>query len=293
MNILRPWAAGAAFVLAATGYSLVSQQATINREWTAPIEPVRIFENVYYVGTEDLASYLITTPRGHVLVDSGVAQNAATISKSIQQLGFKLADVKYLLTTQAHFDHVAAHAELQRLTGAQVVASVGDAELMETGGKTDYHFGPPYNFPPVKVNRRVKDGDTVTIGDAVLTAHLTPGHTQGTTTWVMPVTSGGVPTNVVFVGSTSVNPGVKLVGNTKYPQIAEDFAATFERLKRIKVDVFLTAHLSANDGLEKIAKLRTGGTPNPFVDPSGYAAYLEASRKKFETELARQRAEQR
>jgi metallo-beta-lactamase class B len=288
MNILRPSAVIAALVLVAPAQSLTAQQVTIDRNWTAPIEPLRIFENVYYVGTEDLASYLITTPQGHVLVDSGVAQNAATIRKGIEQLGFKLADVKYLLTTQAHFDHVAAHAELQRLTGAQVVASDGDAELLETGGKTDYHFGPAYNFPRVRVNRRIKDGETVTIGDVVLTAHLTPGHTQGTTTWVMPVTSAGVPTNVVFVGSTAVNPGVKLVGNIKYPRIAEDFAASFERLKHIKVDVFLTAHLSATGGLEKIAKLRNGASPNPFIDPAGYAAYLERSKRTFEAELAKQ-----
>jgi metallo-beta-lactamase class B len=287
MTILRPWTAVAAFVFVVSPLVVATQNAP--GPWTKPIEPARIIENIYYVGTEDLASYLVTSPQGHILIDSGVAANAVTIAGSIRKLGFRPADVKYLLTTQAHFDHVAAHAALKEMTAAQVVASEGDAPLLESGGKADYHFGADYNFPPVKVDRRVKQEDSVRVGDVVVTAHLTPGHTQGTTTWVMPIKAAGETLNVVFVGSTSVNPGVKLVGNTKYPQIAEDYASSFVRLKGIDVDVFLTAHLSANNGLEKLEKVRRGGAANPFIDPAGYAVYLERSRTAFETELARQR----
>ncbi|CAN5885305.1 hypothetical protein BH18ACI5_BH18ACI5_29280 [soil metagenome] len=185
MTILRPWATVAAAIVALAPAGFAMQNANVAGPWTRAIEPLRIFENVHYVGTEDLASYLVTSAQGHVLIDSGVAPNAATIAAGIKKLGFKLADVKYLLTTQAHFDHVAAHAELQKLTGAQVIASEGDAPLLETGGKADYHFGADYNFAPVKVGRRVKQGDTISIGDLSITAHITAGHTQGTTTWVM------------------------------------------------------------------------------------------------------------
>nr|AIA10851.1 BJP_beta_lactamase [uncultured bacterium] len=291
MTILRPGATVAAAIVVLAPASFAMQNASADGPWTKAIEPSRIIQNVYYVGTEDLASYLVTSSQGHVLIDSGVAANAATIAAGIQKLGFKLEDVKYLLTTQAHFDHVAAHAELQKRTGAQVVASDGDAPLLETGGKADYHFGADYNFAAVKVDRRVKQGDTISIGDRAITAHMTPGHTQGTTTWVMPVKQEtGETLNVVFVGSTSVNPGVKLVANAKYPQIADDYAASFARLKALKVDVFLTAHLSANEGLEKMAKLRAGATPNPFVDAAGFRAYLERSQANFEAELAKQRS---
>jgi len=290
MTILRPGATIAAAIVLLTPAGFAVQNTNVPGPWTKAIQPFRIVENVYYVGTEDLASYLVTSSQGHALIDSGVAANAETIAAAIQKLGFKLADIKFLLTTQAHFDHVAAHAQLQKLSGAQVIASGGDAPLLESGGKADYHFGADYNFPPVKVDRRVKQGDTVVIGDVAISAHITPGHTQGTTTWVMPVKAGsGETLNVVFVGSTSVNPGVKLVGNAKYPQIADDYASSFAHLKAITVDVFLTAHFAANDGLEKLEKLRAGATPNPFIDPAGYRNYLDRSRTSFEAELAKQK----
>ena len=292
MTILRPWAAIGALVFLALPAATATQKLSVPASWTARIEPFRVFDNVYYVGTEDLSSYLITTPQGHLLVDSGMAQNASAIAEGVQALGFKLRDVKVLLTTQAHFDHVAAHAELQKLTGAEVVASEADAHLLEGGGKGDFHFGSAYQFAPVKVGRRVTQGDLVKIGDVVLTAHMTPGHTQGTTTWSMGRRSdSNEPVSVVFVGSTAVNEGVKLVGNSAYPRIAEDFAASFARLRGLKVDVFLTAHLSTNGGLEKAAKLRAGARLNPFIDPAGYAAYLERSRRTFEAELAKQKSQ--
>lgn len=291
MTILRPLAATAALLFLAVPPATARQTLSIPPSWTARIEPFRVIDNVYYVGTEDLASYLITTPRGHFLIDSGMTPNAAAIADGIAKLGFKLRGVKMLLTTQGHFDHVAAHAELQKMTGAQVVASEQDARLLESGGKGDYHFGPAYRFPPVKVDRHVEQGDAVTLGNVTLTAHMTPGHTQGTTTWTTTaLTESDTRVHVVFVGSTAVNEGVKLVGNSAYPRIAEDFTATFARLAAIEVDVFLTAHLVSNRGLEKAAGLRAGARPNPFIDRTGFTEYLERSRKAFEVELAKQKS---
>jgi metallo-beta-lactamase class B len=289
MTILRPRHVAAAAIVLASAVLAASQGMQIPGSWTRPIEPFHIAGNIYYVGTEDLASYLVTSPAGHVLIETGLQQNGPLVAASIGKLGFKLQDVKVLLTTQAHVDHVGAHAELQRLTGASVVASEQDALLLEGGGKGDYHFGAAYHFPPVRVDRRVKDGEQVLIGDTALAAMLTPGHTQGTTTWSMPVrTDTGETLIAVWVGSTAVNEGVKLVDNRVYPQIATDFKHSFERLQQTKVDIFLTAHLGANGGLKKAAQLRAGAKPNPFIDPGGFTAYLAASRKAFESELAAQ-----
>ena len=258
-------------------------------EWTARLEPFHVIDNIYYVGTQDLASWLITTPAGHVLVDSGVTQNAEAIAAGIRALGFKLEDVKFLLTTQAHFDHVAAHAELQKLTGATVVAAAGDAPILEGGGKGDYLWGPEGGFPPVRVDRRINDGEVIRLGGVELTAHLTPGHTQGTTTWSFPVRDGARTLQTVIVGSTHVNPGTKLVNNTVYPTIAEDFARSIDRISKMKVDVFLAAHLSSIRGLNKMKRLGRGA--NPFIDPTGFATYIANSRKAFDAELARQRSQ--
>src|SRR3982751_4128583 len=159
--------------------------------WTTPIEPFKIVGNIYYVGTEDLASYLIATPAGSILIESTVEQNADLIARNIAAVGFKITDVRYLLTTQAHFDHVGGHARMKQLSGAQIVVSEADAPVVEGGGRGDYHFGPDFYFAPAHVDRRIQDGDTVRLGGTVLTAHLTPGHTKGCTTWTMEVKDAG------------------------------------------------------------------------------------------------------
>ena len=257
-------------------------------EWTARVAPFHLIDNIYYVGTEDLSCWLITTPAGHILVDSGVERNVDAITSGIRTLGFKLEDVKFLLTTQAHFDHVAAHAALKKLTGATVVAAAGDAPILEGGGKGDHLWGlDEAGFPPVTVDRRIADGEVVRLGGVELTAHLTPGHTQGTTTWSLPVRDGGKTLQAVIVGSTYVNPGTKLVNNTIYPTIAEDFARSIDRISKMKVDVFLAAHMSSMRGLNKMKRL--GHRPNPFIDPTGFATYIANSRKAFDAELAKQK----
>ena len=281
MHILRPWVVAAAIAVF---------QVPNPANWTNPVAPFRAIGNIHYVGTEDLASWLLTSPDGHVLIDSGVQQNAAHILAGIRKLGFNPKDVKFLLTTQAHFDHVGAHAELKRATGAQIVASQADATLLEDGGKSDYLFGPTGLFQPVKVDRRIADGDVISVGTLELRAHLTPGHTPGATTWSTTVKQeGGSPLQAVFVASTHVNDGTKLVGNATYPQIADDFARSIDRLSKMKVEVFLAAHMSSMQGIHKSGRARAGVQPNPFIDAAGFKAYIERSRKTFDAELLRQR----
>lgn len=259
--------------------------------WTKPVRPFKIVGNVYYVGTEDLASYLIATPAGSILIETGVDANVDLVARNIAALGFKVTDVKYLLTTQAHFDHVGGHARMKQLSGAQVIVSEADAPVVEGGGRGDYHFGPDFYFTPVHVDRRVQDGDTVRLGGTVLTAHLTPGHTKGCTTWTMDVKDAeGKTLHVVFAGSTTVNDGVKLVDNPNYPRIADDYRRAFDVLNRLPCDVFLPAHASMiPDFLEKAAAARHDATPNPFVDSAALSAFLQHSEQQFKMKLAAQK----
>jgi metallo-beta-lactamase class B len=265
------------------------QTVAVADSWTTPIAPLRIIDNIYYVGSADLASYLITTPAGHILIDTGMAQNADMIAASIAALGFKVTDVRTILTTQAHFDHVGALAKIKTLTGARLLATEADARLIENGGKGDYLFGPSYYFPPAKVDGIVREGEPVRLGGVELMPHLTPGHTRGDTTWTMKARDEqGRELNVVFAGSTTVNPGTKLVGNTEYPNIADDYRRSFGVLKGLPCDVFLAAHASAFGGTAKMAKARSGAKPNPFVDPEGYRQAIARSEQAFQAELEKQ-----
>jgi metallo-beta-lactamase class B len=258
--------------------------------WTAPVKPFRIIDNVYYVGTADLSSFLITTPSGHILIDTAYDPTAAGIVDSIKALGFEVRDVKLLLTTQAHLDHMGGHAELKRRTGAQVLAAQADKDVIEGGGTTDHFLGPKNAFPAVKVDRVIHHGEIITLGGVMLTAHITPGHTKGTTTWTMSAKdSEGRLRHVALVGSTTVLDGVKLVDNREYPQIATDFARTFRVLEQLPCEVFLSAHLSAFGGAAKAEAAAQGKGDQAFVDPEGCRASVQRSKKAFETELERQR----
>jgi len=275
------------FSLLAPGNASVQSNENL---WTRPVAPLRIVGNIHYVGSADLSSFLITTPDGHILVETGAAAYADTLLANIKTLGFKPEDVRLILTTQAHFDHVGAHAAVQKATGAQVVVAEGDASVVEDGGKGDFHFGPEYYFSPVKVNRVVRDGDVVRLGGVELRAHLTPGHTKGCTSWTMAVREAdGVERHVLFAGSTSVNPGVQLVKNAKYPTIAADYQRAFKVLRSLECDYCLTAHLSAMDGLAKLDALRKGASPNPFLNAGEFRASVEQSERRFQAELARQK----
>ena len=257
-------------------------------DWTKPFPPYRVIGNVYYVGSEGLASYLITTPQGDILINSSFEQNVPMIQASIEKLGFHFSDVKILLISHAHDDHDAGSAMVVKLTHAKYMVMAGDVPVVESGGKTDFQYGDSgHLYPPVKVDRVLHDGGQVSLGGTVLTAHLTPGHTRGCTTWTMKVADGGKTYNVVIVGSPNVNAGYKLVGNTKYPQIAQDYERTFRTLKALPCDVFLGAHGNYFDMEAKYARMKKGG-PNPFIDPEGYKSYIAERQRTFEAELKKQ-----
>ncbi len=260
-----------------------------NPEWTTPHVPFRIVGNVYYVGSQDLASYLITTPQGDILINSSLVGSVPLIRKSIEALGFPFSDVKILLISHAHFDHSAGSAEIKKLTGAKYMVMDADVSAVESGGKTDFQYGASQSsrFPATKVDRVLHDGDEVSLGGVVLVAHKTPGHTKGCTTWTMQVKDGGKMYNVVIVGSPNVNPGYKLVRNAAYPAIAQDYEQTFRTLKALPCDVFLGAHGSYFGMDAKFARMQTGGA-NPFVDPQGYRSYVAEREQAFRGELARQ-----
>src|SRR5271170_2319 len=261
-------------------------------EWTQPHAPFRIIGNVYYVGGKDLASYLITTPQGLILINSSLTSSVPLIRKNVEALGFHFTDVKILLISHAHWDHAAGSAEIKRLTGAKYMVMDSDVPVVESGGKTDFQYGAETasHFPVTKVDRVLHDGDQVTLGGTVLVAHKTPGHTKGCTTWTIKVREDSKSYNVVIVGSPNVNPGYKLVGNADYPTIAQDYELTFRTLEALPCDVFLGAH-GAYFGMEaKFARMKPGG-PNPFVDPEGYRSYIAEREQTFRKELAKQSGE--
>jgi len=255
-----------------------------------PTPPYRIADNLYYVGASDIAVYLVTTPAGSILIDAGYKETVPIIRANVATLGFTIEDIKIILNTQAHFDHSAGLAEMKALTHATLMVSEGDAPLIESGGHGDYLFGDSQPFPPVKVDRRLKDGDEVKLGDTVLTAHITPGHTKGCTTWTMDVRDRGRTYHAVVVGGTSINPGTKVSGMPTYPNITRDFSYTFEALKALPCDIFLGAHRGYYGGAGKARQLLANpGGPNPFVDPDGYRRFVDAVQKRFQDQLAAER----
>jgi metallo-beta-lactamase class B len=257
--------------------------------WAKPTPPTHIVGPIYYVGTSDLGVYLITTPAGHILLDGALAESAPRIEASIRTLGFKVEDIKILLITQAHFDHVASLAHFKQKTGAELRVMKGDDGILASGGKTDYLFAnlPAAHFAPVKADRILADGDTVTLGGVTLTARLTPGHTPGTTTWLTTVADKGRSYKVVFPGSTSVNPGTRLVVNPSYPGIADDFRRTFGILESLTPDIFLAAHASFFDLEGKRAKAGKEGAA-AYVDPEGYKRLHAAKKAAFEELVAKE-----
>jgi metallo-beta-lactamase class B len=258
--------------------------------WTETFPPFRIAGNLYYVGSKGLANYLIATPQGHILINSDLEANVPLIRASVEKLGFKFSDIKILLISHAHWDHDAGSAVIKQLTGARYMVMEADVPVVESGGKRDFQYGstPASLYPPTKVDRVLHDGDEVKLGDAVLVAHLTPGHTKGCTTWTMKVQEGGKTFDVVIVGSPNVNAGYKLVGNTLYPKIAEDYERTFRVLKSLPCDYFLGAHGSYFDMETKYAQSQAG-LSTAFIDRDGYQKYVAERERAFRAELRRQR----
>lgn len=259
--------------------------------WTAPTAPYKIGENLYFVGSAGLSSFLITTPKGHILIDSGLPGAAKGIEKSITTLGFKPADVKILLNTHAHFDHTGGFAELKADTGAKLIASAADRRALETGKYIGSEEVADYDFPPVKVDKPVKDGGTVSLGGTTLTAHLTPGHTAGCTTWTFSVAiDGAVHQAVVFCSiSVAANRLVSKTRGPQYPGIVEDYRRGFAKLKSLKADVFLAPHTAQFGAEAKVARMGVGG-PSPFIDPNELGVVTARYEKLFDEALAAQTA---
>src|SRR5215217_5279791 len=262
----------------------------VQNDWTEPFPAFRIAGNLYYVGSRGLASYLITTSEGHILINSDLEANVPMIRKSVESLGFKFSHIKILLISHAHYDHCAGSAAIKQLTGAKYMVMEGDVDVVESGGKRDFQYGndPTQLYPPTKVDRVLHDGDHVKLGDATLTARLTPGHTKGCTTWTMRVADVLKLRDVVIVGSPNVNPGYKLVGNTVYPGITEDFEKTFRVLKSLPIDCFLGAHGSYFDLEAKYPRFKTGNV-TAFLDRAGYKNYVDDRELAFRMELRKQK----
>jgi acetyl esterase/lipase len=257
-------------------------------DWYEPFPAHKIMGNVYYVGSKDLATYLITTPEGHILINSGFERTVPLIQKSVESLGFKMTDVKILLASHAHSDHVAGHAALQKLTDAKVYVMRGDDDVIASGGKGQYLYTKD-RWDACKVDRVLQDRDEVKLGGVTLVARLTPGHTRGCTTWTWRVEDGGKKYDVVVIGSPNVNPGFQLVNNTDYPEMAADFGKTFEVLKSLPCDVFLGAH-GGYYGMVDRYELLKKGNPNAFVNPEGYKEYVTQKERAYRKTLADQEA---
>ena len=245
--------------------------AQTNPDWHRAVPGFKIAGNLYWVGTADLAVYLINTPEGNILINSDFPEDVPLIRKSIEQLGFKYADTRILLSSHAHGDHDAATGIIQKETDARVMIMDGDVAEVESTRP---------GRPGAHVDRVLHDGDTVTLGGSTMTAHLTPGHTKGCTTWTMQVNESGRRLNAVIIGSPNVNAGTVLVGNKNYPQIAQDYVKTFKVLKSLPVDLFLGSHGAYFGMLAKYDRLKNGGM-NPFIDPAGYRAYVEEREGTF------------
>jgi metallo-beta-lactamase class B len=261
-----------------------------NPDWTIPIAPFRIADGLYYVGSKDLASYLVVTPRGNILINPSFESSPALIRASVEQLGFKYTDIKILLISHAHVDHNAGAAQVIRETGAKYMVMDADVPVVESGGALDFAYA-HMTYPKVKVDRVLHDGDEVKLGDAVLVAHKTPGHTRGCTTWTMKVKQNGKTLDAVIVGSWNVNPGFRLVDKPEkpasYPGIANDYRKTFALLKKLPCDIFLGAHGVYFKMADKLARAKDAGE-SVWIDPEGYKAAVAEREQAFEAELQKQ-----
>lgn len=260
--------------------ALPAQDSAQRLAWNRPAEPFRIAANVYYVGTAGLGAYLIADPRGHVLIDGGLPESAPLIARNVEQLGFRVRDIRYLLINHAHFDHSGGLAELKRLSGAKLLASEGDRADLESGRVEGRPELP--SAPPVQVDRVVRDGETLRLGAIRMTALVTPGHTRGCTSWSLQNAAG----TVLFACSLTVA-GQDLVGDRSYPDAAADFRRSFAKLRGVKADYFLNFHPEFFDLEGKRARQRAGEA-DPFRDPGELGRQVEKAERAFEKELASQ-----
>jgi metallo-beta-lactamase class B len=273
--------------------------AQTNPSWTTSIAPFRIADNLYYVGSQELASYLVVTPKGNILINASLATSPLLIRASVEKLGFRWTDIKILLNSQAHADHMAGAAEVIRETHAKNMVMDGDVSVVESGGRADF-LSPSPNIPtytPVRVDRILRDEDTVNLGGLTLTAVKTAGHTRGCTTWTMrshlPGEPAGTSRNIVIVGGTGFWSEYHFVATpnhpVSYPGIVQDFQHTFAVLRTLPCDLFLGSHGGYFDLLTKLEHYPQDG-PRVFIDPAGYKDFVADAEKTFEQALAKQQA---
>ncbi|MFN3858376.1 MAG: subclass B3 metallo-beta-lactamase [Caulobacter sp.] len=284
MKIVRKLALG---VAAAAALFATTASAQFPASWTRPAAPFKVVGNIHYVGSEGLSAWLITTAKGHILIDGGMPENAAIIEANIRALGFKPTDVELILNSHAHIDHAGGLAALKKSTGGILLASAGDKWALENGKYPGSEQDASLNFPPVKVDQVVGDGQTVSLGGVTMTANLTPGHSKGCTSWTTSVKEGSATYRVIFFCSATVAAN-RLAPNPQYPGIVEDYQKTFVKLGRMKADVFLAPHPEQMDMARKRAAMGPG-KPNPFVDPTELGRVTVALDTDFKAQLARQR----
>ena len=274
--------------------SAADQAFVVKPEWTHSFPAFRIAGNLYYVGSEDLASYLITTPKGHILINSNLTTSPEQIRHSVESLGFHFSDIKILLISHAHSDHCSGSAEILRETHAKYFVMDADVRSVESGGHTDFRFGGDSTmwFPPAHVDRVLHDGSDIRLGGMVLVAHLTAGHTPGTTTYTFDEAEAGKTLHVVIVGGPYVLESYKLIDNKTYPKIADDFRHEFVVLKALPCDVFLGAH-GIYFGLKEKYERFKNGDRNAFIDPTGYASFVSDAEQSFKEAYRKQYAAQK
>lgn len=273
-----------AAAVAVTATVAVAQ--TLPPSWVRPIAPFKVADNLYYVGSEGLSAWLITTKQGHILIDAPMEQNVDLVEANIRALGFKVEDIELLLNSHAHIDHAAGFARIKKDSGAILAAAPGDRTALEKGVYVGSETVAYLKFPPVKVDKVLKDGETVTLGGVTLTANFTPGHSGGCTTWTFPAKVDGVVRKVLYACSTSVAEN-RLAPSEQYPGIVADYRRTFDRLAKMKADIFLAPHAEQFDLAGKRARLAAGQT-TAFVDPAELGRRVAASKAEFDQACAQQ-----
>ncbi len=268
-------------LLLVTGSTAVLGQ---NPNWTRPFEGHRVIGNLYAVGTYDLSVFLITGSEGHILVNTALEDSVPLIRANVESLGFDFEDIKILLQMQAHWDHTAALAEIKAITGAEMWATLNDAPVLIDGGFSDPHFGGRESFTPIEVDKIIRDGEVIELGDITLTVLETPGHTAGSSSYLMEVSEGGRDYDVAIANMATINPGKRLVENPTYPGVADDFAETFRKQKALDVDVWVSAH-GSQYGLHDKYEAGQAYSPETFVDPDGFLAAVERLEEAYEEQL--------
>jgi len=264
------------------------QADEMSRAWNKPVAPFRIIGNLYYVGATEVSSFLITTPQGYFLIDGGFVETAPQIERNIATLGFKVSDIKFLLISHAHYDHVGGLAELKQKSGAKIVATAPDVDLLSRRGHGDFYFGDQLVFPPVHVDQVIADGQKIELGGQSLVAYLTPGHTKGNTTWAAKI-SDGKKTYDAVVAPQMTTLNYQFVGKESYPGIAADYETSFAILKTLPCDIFLAPHGTVFSLIEKRERLERGEHQNPFIDPDGYKRFVAQTGKLFQDKIEAQK----